>query len=769
MIDGEPHGSIEVYYLEERPELDEGPFTSEERILIEGMARSLSETIEHRLAEKSLSVSESGFRNLFENAGISIWNGDMSALHDALSQLRLDGVTDLRQHLKDDPQAAADLHKLIRVTDVNKATLELFGAKTEDEFLGSISRIFSSNAVDVFVEGLCVFWEGKRSFRGEASYRSFDNRDITAIVSFNFPDTREGSKSVPVSLIDVTESKKAEQELRKLSRAVDSSSAAVVITDLEGNIEYVNPVFSEMTGYAREEVIGANPRLLKSGETKDMVYADMWRNLFTVGEWKGEFRNKKKDGTLYWSRANIFAIEDEKGDTSHFVSIQDDVTHEYELTEQLSYQASHDLLTGLINRREFERRAERLLATVEPDKGEHALCYMDLDQFKVVNDTCGHAAGDELLRQLSIALQAIVRHRDTLARLGGDEFGVLMEHCSLDDAQRVTSSLRKVVQDFHFSWGEHSFRVGVSIGLVAIDESTSNLTELLKAADAACYMAKESGRDRVQIYRPEDAEIAERRGEMQWVERIHRALKEDRFCLDAQTILPLDRTKVKNYELLVRLVDEQGERIVPGAFLPAAERYNLMTQIDCWVVEKAFVSLAPYPDFLNQIDFISINLSGHSLGDDKFRDFVIDQLGAKDVMPGKICFEITETAAIANLRSAKAFIAKMKELGCRFALDDFGSGLSSFAYLKDLPVDYVKIDGVFVRGIVDDRISHAMVKSINEIGQVMGMQTIAEFVESEALMGMLREIGVNYCQGYGIDRPFPLDELLSRSNNESDV
>jgi diguanylate cyclase (GGDEF)-like protein len=390
----------------------------------------------------------------------------------------------------------------------------------------------------------------------------------------------------------------------------------------------------------------------------------MWKTLLSTGEWRGEFHNRKKDGSLYWSRTSISGVKDGSGDITHFVGIQDDVTHEYELTERLSYQASHDMLTGLINRLEFERRAERLLATIEHDQGEHALCYMDLDQFKVVNDTCGHAAGDELLRQLSIVLQAAVRHRDTLARLGGDEFGVLMEHCQLDDARRVTSTLQKAVRDFQFSWEEHSFKVGVSIGLVAVNTATPSLTELLKAADAACYRAKELGRDRIHIYRPEDPELAERHGEMQWVSRIHRALEEDRFCLYAQVIAPLDGdSKETRYELTLRMIDAQGALSVPCSFLPAAERYNVMMPLDRWVIEKTFSLLAAHPAFLEQVEFISINLSGHSLADDKFHAFVIDQLNAKSIPSEKICFEITETAAITNLGTANAFITKMKTLG----------------------------------------------------------------------------------------------------------
>ena len=429
-------------------------------------------------------------------------------------------------------------------------------------------------------------------------------------------------------------------------------------------------------------------------------------------------------------------------------------------TEQLSYQASHDPLTGLVNRREFEHRGKQLLSTVSADQTEHALCYMDLDQFKVVNDTCGHAAGDEMLRQLSQVLIATLRHKDTLARLGGDEFGVLIEDCSLDNAHRIAKKLLEAIQNYQFTWQGHSFRIGVSIGLVAITKTTLNLTEVLKEADAACYMAKDKGRNRIHVYHIEDSEIAQRHGEMQWVSLINQALEEKRFCLYAQNIAPLDGRCDKHYEVLIRMTDEKDEIIPPGAFLPAAERYNLISNIDRWVIEHTFSLLAANPNFLKKIHFVSINLSGQSITDDNFLNFIITQLDESRIKANKICFEITETAAISNLHTAAKFISTLKSKGCQFALDDFGSGLSSFAYLKNLTVDYLKIDGMFVKDIVDNPIDRAMVKSINEIGQVMGMQTIAEFVENDEIKCMLKDIGVNYAQGYGIDKPQPFGELL---------
>ncbi|MGH8548299.1 MAG: EAL domain-containing protein [Methylococcales bacterium] len=561
--------------------------------------------------------------------------------------------------------------------------------------------------------------------------------------------------------------REAEEELEILSRAVESISATVIITGPGEIIEYVNPKFTETTGYTKQEAVGRHIDIIRTHETSIFLYDEVKKSIASKGEWKGEIRSRQKDGTLYWDRCSISCVKNRDGKIIHYVGIQDDVTREYMLTEQLNYQATHDPLTGLINRHEFERRANRLISTFRQDKTEHALCFLDLDQFKVVNDTCGHTAGDEMLRQLGRLLLTIVRKGDTLARLGGDEFGILMEQCSLDQAHRVADLLQKAIQDYPFNWEGRNFRVGVSIGLAAITGGMHNLTELLKQADAACYMAKERGRNRIHVYHPEDVEIAHRHGEMQWVARIYRALEENRFCLVAQPILSLRGKTTHHYELLLRMIDEQGQLTPPGAFLPAAERYNLISNLDRWVIKQTLSLLSQNQKFLNGIHSFSVNLSGQSIADESFLETVLDQFRETKIPGNKICFEITETAAISNLGKADQFISRFKKLGCTFALDDFGSGVSSFGYLKNLPVDYLKIDGMFVRDIVNDPIDYAMVKAINEIGKVMGMQTIAEFVENDEIKGMLKAIGVDYAQGYGIGKPQPLEELLGQPEFQS--
>ncbi|MDH3538161.1 MAG: EAL domain-containing protein, partial [Gammaproteobacteria bacterium] len=432
-----------------------------------------------------------------------------------------------------------------------------------------------------------------------------------------------------------------------------------------------------------------------------------------------------------------------------------DITESYRLSEQLNYQATHDPLTDLVNRREFELRLARVVKSCRDDSSEHALCYIDLDQFKVVNDTCGHDAGDELLRQIAALLQDKVRKRDTIARLGGDEFGLLLERCTLNQANRVAETVRGAIDDFRFMWAGRNFRLGASIGVIPIDFSSGNIANVMRSADAACYTAKDAGRNRIHTYSEDSFEVAQRHQEMQRIVEINHAFDEGRFMLCQQPIRSLKSAQDEHAqfcELLVRMVDEAGFPILPANFLPTAERYNLATQIDTWVVNAALDWLASNPALR-----CTINLSGMSIADETFLRLVLDLIDRKAVDANRICFEITETAAIQNLSKANHFIQHLRDCGCFFALDDFGSGLSSFAYLKTLPVDFLKIDGFFVRDMVEDRISYELVKSINDIGQVMGKRTIAEFVENEATLDALREIGVDYAQGFWIARPEPIE------------
>jgi diguanylate cyclase (GGDEF)-like protein len=431
-------------------------------------------------------------------------------------------------------------------------------------------------------------------------------------------------------------------------------------------------------------------------------------------------------------------------------------------TARLVFQASHDVLTGLINRREFEQRLEHTLLSALNSDREHALCYMDLDQFKVINDTCGHAAGDELLRQLTQLLRGKLRERDTLARLGGDEFALLLENCNIQDALEVTETFLAEVQRFRFKWEDRIFAVGMSVGMVAINRDSGAVSSLMSAADAACYVAKDRGRNQIHLYESSDSDLMRHRGEIQWVTRIQHALEENRFCLSWQEIRRSDGVpgSSRHVELLLRMQNDDGTETPPMAFIPAAERYSLMPVIDSWVIKEAmrvchdYLASEPVCHCL-----FAVNLSGASLKAPAFRSMLLSYLEETPALGPHLCFEITETAAIGNLVVVNEFIEAMREFGCSFSLDDFGSGLSSFVYLKNLKVDYLKIDGAFVRDIVKNPIDRAMVEAINTIGHQMGLKTVAEFVESESILALLQQIGVDYVQGNVVHCPEPIANL----------
>ncbi|OEO24085.1 PAS domain S-box protein [Pseudomonas sp. J237] len=551
-------------------------------------------------------------------------------------------------------------------------------------------------------------------------------------------------------------------EKERVQITLASIGDAVLTIDDAGKIDYMNPAAEQLTGWRGANASGlALDKLLPDAGTQSVAPATaILEQMSSDNNETAAHKLMRADGSAVVVTLMAAPIRNQDK-ISGMVLVLHDMTREHQYIANLSWQASHDALTGLLNRREFDRRLSRSLENLQQQQSEHALMYLDLDQFKIINDTCGHAAGDQLLRQVCTALQSCLRENDTLARLGGDEFGVLLENCPADISTKLAEQLRLAVQALRFSWNGRSFNVSASIGLVTLGQSQVTLEESLRAADVACYMAKDKGRNRVQLYHPENTELSLRFGEMAWAQRIHQALKEHRFELYAQEIMPAqkDLDGGIHIELLLRLRDEDNQLVAPGHFMPAAERYGLMPMLDHWVVENALCIIIERKNAgLEPIQTCAINLSGSTIGDPEFLAFLRQQLKRPGIDPRQICFEITETSAIANLTDAMHFIKELQVLGCKFSLDDFGVGMSSFAYLKNLPVDYLKIDGGFVKDMLSDPIDRAMVEMINRIAQVMGKATIAEFVENEQIRQELEEIGVDYVQGYGIAKPHPFNK-----------
>lgn len=603
--------------------------------------------------------------------------------------------------------------------------------------------------------------------------RDKQGEPMTLEVTTTASPTEEGVQYSAI-LRDISEKKRIEARLHRHSElaqvTLEAITEAVITCDAAQNTVYLNPMASELLGMTPEQAFGKpvdDMIQIRNQEGEPVSVASLCLASSNAALKKTQqqrfFQLKSHRHELFEIQLNCAPLLDTHQQSMGWVIALQDITQNNRLQEQLTFQAVHDTLTGLINRREFEKRLEQLIVDAHQRHVMHLLCYLDLDQFKLVNDTCGHRAGDALLKQLSGLLKPELRQSDTLARLGGDEFGVLLSHCPVEKGLEIAEALRKTVTAFRFSWEGQIFSVGVSIGLVSITHTSGTLDELLSHADAACYAAKDLGRNRVQLFQADDQDTQERQGQIQWASRLQEALDRDLFRLFYQPIVALedDNMGMPHYEILTRMIDEKGNLIPPGAFIPAAERFGLMSKIDKWVIRNTLAWMGDQLRQNKQPVFCAINLSGASIGREDCLTLIRTQLEKHQVPAKNICFEVTETAAIADPANAGRFINELKQLGCQFALDDFGSGLSSFGYLKQLPVDYLKIDGIFIRDLATNPIDQAMVASINNIGHIMGLKTIAEFVEDSASLNLLRQIGVDYVQGYHIGRPEPLESLNS--------
>lgn len=636
-------------------------------------------------------------------------------------------------------------------------------------FLDEAKVVTDASGAPLCLQGVLIDITEDKRREEELEYHRRHLEDLVAQRTAQMEKQTELLRDANGNLLrEIDERRRAEARFRLL---LESAGEGIYGVDTEGRCIFVNEAALGMLGYSREELLGRETHTLIHHTHADgspypaaecPIYDAFRKNQPSRGITEVLWR---KDGSSFPAEYSTHPIRDAGNGGSLVrgaVFVFRDVTEAQALAHRLSFQATHDALTGLVNRQEFERRLERVLGEPHREGEEYALLYLDLDQFKVVNDTCGHTAGDQLLRHITAQLHERLRGRDTLARLGGDEFGVLLEHCPLDQALRIATELRDSVQDYRFVWEGKPFSVGVSIGLVPLSTAVGNVAAALSAADAACYAAKEQGRNRVHLYQPDDALLAQQHTQMQWVSRLTHALDAGRFRLYQQAIAPVGgQGKGRpHHEILLRLLDEEGRVVEPMAFVPAAERYNLMPAIDRWVVREVIARhaaqqrKAPLPER----PIFAVNLSGSSLSDERLADFVHGLLAEHQVPADMLCFEITETAAIANLGRAAEFIQALKREGCLFALDDFGSGMSSFAYLRQLPVDFLKIDGSFIRTMAEDRVTRAMAEAINRVAHVMAIETVAECAETAPILALLQELGVDHAQGYALARPQPMAE-----------
>jgi diguanylate cyclase (GGDEF)-like protein/PAS domain S-box-containing protein len=709
--------------------------------LVGRMAQLARIAIERRGDEDALRESERRFRGLFDNVVEGVY------------QVTLDGF----------------------LLSANPALIEMLGYGSLDELraIGSTESLYvvpetRHRLIDrLITEGVLV----------EAEY-DLKRKDGTIITITENARLNRDERNQPIgfegTVTDITDRKRAEQRFyeqkERAEVTLQSIADAVITTDRAGTIDYVNPIAEKMTGWAAAEACGRNVtdvvKLVADGSLASIE--DPVSRALVTGDplsLADQTVLVSRNGAEVPIQATVAPIRDRSGQTAGAVMVFSDVSRERRMKRLLSYQAAHDALTGLINRREFESRLNVALEAARADHHErHAMVYVDLDQFKVVNDTCGHPAGDQLLRQVTGLLQTRVRANDVLARLGGDEFGVLLKQCTPEQALRIADTLRQAIRDLRFNWGGSTLQIGASIGIVEINHDTESVATLLSAADIACYSAKDGGRNRVQVYDPASASARHR--EMRWMSRLTSARDEGRLDIVFQPIVrisgPADARP--HYELLLRLLDENGQTVLPDEFIPAAERYNLMPSLDRWVIEKVLRDIVPSTrDGVEKAEFmVAVNLSGTTLSDPGFLEFLIHSLETHEPTPGVLCFEVTETAAITNLGHASYLMREMASRGCLIALDDFGSGLSSFNYLRTLPVHFLKIDGQFVQNVANDRIDRSMVEAIVQIGKAIGIETVAERVETPEILETLRQIGVGYAQGFLCGRPCPMSGFPHR-------
>lgn len=710
-------------------------------------------------AENSRKESEERFEAIFNNAEVSIWSEDFSTVVVALEKLRQEGVVDLKKYLHENLDQAWDLVSMIKVNSVNNATLKLFGAKSQSEFMTKIDKTFGPNAIDVFINEMCAIWTKQETFLSEADFQTIDGREIKALISFQTPSSTNHFRNVPVSIVDITELKKLEKELKLSSRVFSDTHEGIIITDADKIIVDVNPAFTDITGYSREEVIGKKPNILSSGKHQPQFYSMMWQQITEQGYWQGEIWNRRKNGEIYAELLTTSLLKDSDGHIVNYLGMFTDITHSKRQQESMRRMAHYDQLTGLPNRTLLFDRFNQAIAHSKRSGTLLAVCFLDLDDFKPVNDIFGHDVGDKLLIDVAHRLKLALRSEDTVSRLGGDEFSLLLG--DIKSRNQCYEMLERIIHSISATYfiDEHSINISASIGVSLSPLDGMELDSLLRHADHAMYQAKQEGKKNYQLFDLEREQKTNRRHVKS--QEIQQALINHELCLYYQPKVNMASGKLIGVEALIRWQHPVKGLLSPVDFLPLIEGTDIEIQVGEWIMEQSMTQL----ERLNNEGFaieMSINVSSMQFLSDCFLDSLKASLKRHHAINARhFKLEVLESSTLGNLkRISKIISACRNDLGVKIALDDFGTGYSSLSHLRQLPADTIKIDQSFVRDVLIDPDDFAIIDGVIGLSKSFSRDVIAEGVETTEHGLMLLLMGCENAQGYAISKPIPTDKLV---------
>ncbi len=718
------------------------------------------DVLEQRVSERTheLELSELRYRRLFENSEISIWNEDLSAVLQALQKLRSDGVTDLHAYLNNHEQEVWALLALTRVLHVNEATLELFEAGDEENFINNLHSVFGDNAFDVFINELCAIWNGCRVFRSEVDFITLKGKSFTAIIAFQIPEDEKDFYSLPISIHDISEQKLSERKIKKLSRVVEQSPVSVIITDIMGNIEYVNKQFELVTGFSSDEVVGQTPRLLKSGETSELEYQQLWQTIVSGNVWTGVFHNKTKNGGLIWEKASISSLKNQAGEITHFIAIKEDISQRKKDEERIRYQASFDALTGLANRHLFFEHFNRALERAKREHHQVALFFIDLDRFKYVNDTLGHMLGDQLLQEAGKRLLACLRKSDTVARLGGDEFAIILPDIS--QLSQVENTLKKLIDTLAQSYrlkGNDAF-VSASVGVTLYPQDGLTTQVLISNADSAMYKAKENGRNGFYFFTAQMNEEAQQRRVLE--SALYKALDQQEFYICFQPIIDLQKNVVCSAEALIRWQHPKKGIISPADFIPLAEEIALIIPIGEWVLYETCKEAVRWEKVMQQPPNVAVNLSSCQFQRQNIPQLIQTVLSETGLAAQRLTLEITESLLVEDNQDILEQLQQLRNMGVSLSIDDFGTGYSSLSYLKKFPINVLKIDRSFIMELPANQEDAALVEAILSMAHSLQLKVVAEGVETQEQVNFLRARNCQSVQGFFYSKPLKNKDFL---------